>query len=200
MDPRTSTSSLITDKGLSHLKNLSHLRALDLSHTHITDQGLDELKKIHQTMSQLKTLDLSFTKITDSGLVFLKYFNLKNLNLESTDITDLGLKVINDFKSGLHKLNLNQVCVTDEGLKKFKKNNPHLELSFLREYHIHPSNHFFMLDVTLDQVSPESLKRLSSVPFQLKLKIVQANDSDLSNLICDFLISKPSSFNFSVIF
>jgi serine/threonine protein kinase/Leucine-rich repeat (LRR) protein len=58
------TQTAITDKGLSHLKNLSELRQLDLSETKITDAGLPHL----QNLKALQTLDVRKTKVTPAGI------------------------------------------------------------------------------------------------------------------------------------
>lgn len=66
--PRLTTlqlkSSKITDAGLAHLKNLSHLRVVALENAAVTDAGLMHL----QTLTELQELSLKGTKVTEAGL------------------------------------------------------------------------------------------------------------------------------------
>jgi len=55
----------ITDEGLVHLKNLRHLRLLDLRHNkEITDEGLKHLENLHE----MEQLVLFGTKVTPAGV------------------------------------------------------------------------------------------------------------------------------------
>jgi hypothetical protein len=54
----------ITDDGLVHLKNLRHLRFLDLRHNEITDEGLQHLENMHE----MELLILIGTKVTPAGV------------------------------------------------------------------------------------------------------------------------------------
>lgn len=54
----------ITDRGLTHLKNLSYLQVLDLRRNEITDAGLVHL----ENLQALKELYLINTKVTPSGV------------------------------------------------------------------------------------------------------------------------------------
>src|SRR5438046_704437 len=57
----------ITDEGLSHLKPLTDLRELDLSHTDITSAGLLHVR----ALTKLTALNLSFNTVRDDGLAHL---------------------------------------------------------------------------------------------------------------------------------
>ena len=112
----------ITDEELSHLKVLTDLKELDLSHTDITNAGLRHVRGL----TQLTKLDLSFNKVHDDGLAHLKDMaKLKWLDLErgckepKTFISDSGLKHLKGL-SALEHLNLSWNEVTDGGLEHLK--------------------------------------------------------------------------------
>jgi len=112
----------VTDEGLSHVKGLTGLRELDLSHTDITNDGLHHLR----ALSDLTTLNLSFSKVTDAGLANLKGLSkLKWLDLEAGCkdvehyISDAGLEHLKGLKN-LEYLNLEWNKVTDAGLAHLK--------------------------------------------------------------------------------
>jgi hypothetical protein len=59
----------ITDEGLVHLKDLHHLRFLDLRHNkEITDEGLKHLENLHE----MELLVLIGTKVTPAGVAELQ--------------------------------------------------------------------------------------------------------------------------------
>src|SRR5512138_3612177 len=61
--------SWVTDGDLARLASIATIRRLDLSYTHITDNGLEHLKGLPGVVD----LDLGFAEfITDEGLVHLK--------------------------------------------------------------------------------------------------------------------------------
>jgi len=61
--------SKVTDAGLEHLKGLTRLQTLALSECmKVTDAGLERLKGL----TQLQTLVLTRTQVTDAGLEHLK--------------------------------------------------------------------------------------------------------------------------------
>ncbi len=109
-----------TDTGLVHLKGLTKLNGLDLSHTPITDAGLVHLKGL----TNLNKLYLHLTPITDAGLVHLKRLTkLQSLDLSYTRITDAGLEHLKGL-TNLEQLNLRDTQVTDEGVKKLQEALP----------------------------------------------------------------------------
>src|SRR5262245_12750809 len=102
----------ITDAGLKPLKELNHLRSLELCATQVTDEGIKELKGL----KRLQRLDLSGTKITDAGLKELKELkSLQGLDLGYTQVTDAGLKQLKALNN-LQNLDLNGTKITDAGL------------------------------------------------------------------------------------
>ena len=77
------------DDEASHLKVLTELTRLNLSHTEITDAGLGHL----EGLTSLTWLDLRDTQITDAGLKHLEGLtNLTTLDLRLTQVTPEGVK------------------------------------------------------------------------------------------------------------
>ncbi|OWK36957.1 Alanyl-tRNA synthetase [Fimbriiglobus ruber] len=130
--------SKVTSAGLKELKDLSHLKRLDLSfvaldkkwlaelagfkqitslsvaHTNIGEFGLKELARL----TQLTELDLTDTRITDEDIKDLKpSSNLTTLVLTNTGISDDGMKVLKAFRK-LTALDLTDTFVSDLGLKE----------------------------------------------------------------------------------
>ncbi|MBN2292265.1 MAG: hypothetical protein JXM70_07565 [Pirellulales bacterium] len=82
--------SRITDDGLAHLKDSSHLISLELKDVPISDDGLRQLIPLH-----LRLLTLSGVQVTGPGLAQLgKMDDLKVLllNLDDTQITDADIE------------------------------------------------------------------------------------------------------------
>jgi len=71
--------NLITDQSVGHLKGLSKLQNLNISHCQLTDRGVEHLKGL----IQLQHLDLSgCVWITDKGVEHLKgLIQLQDVNL-----------------------------------------------------------------------------------------------------------------------
>lgn len=106
----------ITNAGLIHLKGLTNLKLLTLTHTSITDAGLVHLKGL----TNLEKLILTNTWITYAGLVHLKGLtNLKLLGLPSTKITNAGLVHLKGL-TNLNALGLSYTKITDAGLVHLK--------------------------------------------------------------------------------
>lgn len=107
----------ISDEGLQHLavgpKNLGELF---LEQTDVTDAGFSQLKEL----SGLTLLSLSGTQITDEALAMLptNHPKIRDLKLiDCSQITDAGMKSIAELR-GLQNLFLaNCTQITDEGLK-----------------------------------------------------------------------------------
>jgi Leucine-rich repeat (LRR) protein len=115
----------ITDGGLEHLKGLTKLQELYLTHTQITDAGLADL----QELTKLETLWLDNTQVTDVGLVHLKRFTkLESLSLDNTQITDAGLIHLKGLTS-LLGLGLRDTQVTDAAVAELQKALPNCEIT-----------------------------------------------------------------------
>ncbi len=114
-----------TDAGLVHLKGLTKLNGLDLSHNQITDAGLVHLKGL----TNLNKLYLHLTPITDAGLVHLQGLTkLQSLDISYTRITDAGLEHLKGL-TNLERLNLRDTQVTDEGVKNLRQALPNCKIS-----------------------------------------------------------------------
>ena len=112
----------VTDEGLAHLKVLTDLQELDLSHTTTTNAGLQHIGGL----TQLTKLNLSFVPVSDGGLVLLKGLaKLKWIDLERSCkdpdhfIGDAGLKHLTGLTE-LEYLNLDWNKITDAGLQQLK--------------------------------------------------------------------------------
>jgi internalin A len=105
----------VGDTDLRRLSELPDLNYLDLSLTHITDQGMQELK----SLPGITELSLYFTEyVTDEGLSAIKdWKKLKRLNLHGTKIGDTALEHISGI-TPLETLNVGSTLMTDVGLER----------------------------------------------------------------------------------
>ncbi|MCU1330496.1 MAG: inlA 3, partial [Bryobacterales bacterium] len=105
----------VEDTDLRHLTELPDLQTLDLSLTHITDQGMLEIK----SLPGITDLSLYFAEyVTDEGLSAIKdWKKLRRLNLRGTKIGDTALEHISGIKA-LESLNVSSTLMTDVGLER----------------------------------------------------------------------------------
>jgi internalin A len=105
----------VADADLRNLNELPDLTTLDLSLTHITDQGMQEIKDL----KGITDLNLYFTEyVTDEGIAAIKSWkNLKALNLHGTKVGDVGLEHIAGIVT-LESLNVGSTLMTDVGLER----------------------------------------------------------------------------------
>jgi internalin A len=105
----------VGDADLRRLSELPDLNTLDLSLTHITDQGMSEIKGL----SGIVDLNLYFAEyVTDEGIAAIKdWKKLKRLNLHGTKISDNGLEHIAGI-TALESLNVGNTLMTDVGLER----------------------------------------------------------------------------------
>ncbi len=105
----------VADADLRHLSQYSDLSVLDLSLTHITDQGMQEIKNLRG----ITDFNLYFAEyITDEGVAAIKdWKNLKRLNLHGTKAGDTALEHIAGITS-LESLNVGSTLMTDVGLER----------------------------------------------------------------------------------
>jgi hypothetical protein len=79
----------LTDDTFKNLKGLKRLADLDLSKSSITDDQMDQLNDV---ANLLVRLDLSHTAVTDAGIEKLtRTYVLFNLNLAGTKVTPAGV-------------------------------------------------------------------------------------------------------------
>jgi internalin A len=105
----------VGDTDLRRLNELPDLTYLDLSLTHITDQGMSEIKNL----PNINELSLYFAEyVTDEGISAIKdWKKLKRLNLHGTKTGDTGLEHISGI-SALESLNVGSTLMTDVGLER----------------------------------------------------------------------------------
>ena len=108
-------STWVTDSDLRKLLALPDLSYLNLSLTHITDQGMQEIKGLKGIVD----LDLYFAEyVTDEGVAAIKdWKKLKRLNLHGTKASDTSLDHVSGI-STLESLNVGSVMLTDVGLER----------------------------------------------------------------------------------
>lgn len=105
-------AELITDEGISALKNWKHLARLNIEGTKITDSALEQLS----TLTSLQALNIGSVQVTDAGLEALTSLtNLKELTLGGDKLTDAGLQPLRQLP-GLTFLDLGGVQRTDSGM------------------------------------------------------------------------------------
>ncbi len=113
----------ITDAGLEHVAKLTGLQVLWLDGTSITDAGLAHVAKL---TTSLQELGLSGTSITDAGLAHVsRLTSLRWLRLNGTSITDAGLEHVANL-TRLQELRLEGTSITDAGVAALKKELPRL--------------------------------------------------------------------------
>ena len=105
----------VTDTDLRRLNRYSALSVLDLSLTHITDGGMQEIKNLRG----ITELDLYFAEyVTDEGVAAIKdWKRLKRLNLHGTKAGDTALEHIAGLTL-LESLDVGSTLMTDVGLER----------------------------------------------------------------------------------
>jgi len=105
----------VEDSDLRHLNDLPDLSVLDLSLTHITDQGMLEIKGLRN----ITDLNLYYTEyVTDEGIAAIKdWKKLTHLNLHGTKASDNALEHIAGITT-LESLNIGSILMTDVGLER----------------------------------------------------------------------------------
>jgi hypothetical protein len=105
----------VSDTDLHRLTQYPDLSSLDLSLTHITDEGMQEIK----TLSGITDFSLYFAQyVTDEGVAAIKdWKKLKRLNLQGTKAGDSALEHIAGLTQ-LESLNVGSTLMTDVGLER----------------------------------------------------------------------------------
>jgi internalin A len=105
----------VEDTDLRRLKQFTDLRVLDLSLTHITDGGMQEIKNLRG----ITDFNLYFAEyVTDEGVAAVKdWKQLKRLNLHGTKAGDTALEHISGITS-LESLDVGSTLMTDVGLER----------------------------------------------------------------------------------
>jgi Leucine-rich repeat (LRR) protein len=105
----------VTDNDLRRLTHYADLNELDLSLTHITDGGLQEIKNL----KGITDFSLYFAEyVTDEGVASIKdWKRLKRLNLHGTKASDTALEHIAGINT-LESLDVGSTLMTDVGLER----------------------------------------------------------------------------------
>ena len=116
-------AEMITDEGVSALKNWKHLTRLNLEGTKITDSSLQQLS----ALLSLEALNIGSVQVTDAGLGALTSLtNLKELTLGGDKLTDAGLQPLRELP-GLTVLALGGAQRQDSGLWSVSFTQPGLD-------------------------------------------------------------------------
>ncbi|MCA9173973.1 MAG: hypothetical protein KDB14_05745 [Planctomycetales bacterium] len=125
--------SEITAAGLRKLSELRHLRLLDLSDKHLTDDCAETLREMGMlffndtattekdvarpgSVDDVVSLTLHGCPLTDAGIQqFAEFKNVVYLDLRSTKVTSAGIAAVSDMK--LQWLHLEHSALTDDGLQ-----------------------------------------------------------------------------------
>ena len=107
--------SWVTDTDLRRLAQYPGLTSIDLSLTHITDEGMSELKNLRNVTD----LNLYYAEyVTDQGVAAIKdWKKLKHLNLHGTKSSDTALEHLAGITS-LESLDVGSTLMTDVGLER----------------------------------------------------------------------------------
>ncbi|MDA1053773.1 MAG: hypothetical protein O3C40_25270 [Planctomycetota bacterium] len=113
----------LVDADLAIFKGVDGIRWLNLSHTHITGDGLRFVSE-----STLERLDLAECPLTSNGFAQLHRFaNLRALNLSSTPLTNSSCSDLVYALPQLEELYLNNCAIDDDVVPAFAKLN-HLKI------------------------------------------------------------------------
>ncbi len=113
----------VTDEGLRFLRNLD-LVSLDLDQTLISDKGVAHLKGL----KRLQDLDLTDTVITDEALAHLSTcLNLNKLTLRKTSLTDASLKSLLQLRN-LRELDIRETQISAQSVSQLKQAFPKLRV------------------------------------------------------------------------
>jgi len=107
----------LNDEGMASIAGMKHLTKFYARDTLITDEGLRNLAGL----KELTELDLYGTRITDEGLHQLSgLVRLTKLNILGASVTDAGLDSLAALKN-LRELNLYRTGITNAGLEKLRR-------------------------------------------------------------------------------
>ena len=119
--------SFVSDSDLDRIAALDSLEKLDLSHTRVTDLGLQRLKNLRN----VRELNLFYAElVTDEGLAAVKTWpRIERLDFRGTKVTDNTLALLAG-KDSIRALDIGFAEVTDSGLQHLPKLAGLRELAF----------------------------------------------------------------------
>lgn len=117
------TDTVTTDLEVSNVARVPGLRDLNLRGTHVTDQGIAELRS-----TQLEGLNVSGTTVSDYSLAALPK-TLRNLDLSRTSISDAAVDSLGSLQ-GLQKLNVAGTGITSDGVSRLRALLPTTEITY----------------------------------------------------------------------
>jgi len=105
----------VSDADMAQVAQLRHLRKLDLSHTRITDSGLEHLKPLENVTD----LDCYYAEyLTEEGVAHLRNWkHLERLNLRGTKVTSKVFESLAKLTS-LRSLDIGFTQIEDEGFEQ----------------------------------------------------------------------------------
>ena len=120
-------ASFVSDADLERVAALTQLEKLDLSHTRVTDLGLQRLKGLRN----VRELNLFYAElVTDEGLAAVKTWpRIERLNFRGTKVTDNTLALLAG-KDSIVALDIGFAEVTDSGLRHLPRFKGLRELAF----------------------------------------------------------------------
>lgn len=120
------TESKISDQGLKLLCDIQTLESLVVSYTNVSDFGLDCLNQL----IDLRELDLSLTMITDQGLAKIGALKtLEELRLAATAISDEGLEHLLALEK-LNYLDVSETAVSEAAIELLESSLPDCQIGF----------------------------------------------------------------------
>jgi len=157
-------SPTLSDRGITHLGELTNLEYLHLYDGQLTDKAMESIGRL----AQLKSLDVRGTRISSDGVAYLRDLReLQALRLsQNPDVDDRALEYIAQLPELTH-LSISASSVNGDGLN-FLSQMPRLEVLVLQGSSIDGSG--------LDQLAnAESLRRLD-------LSFTSVGDDDIDKL------------------
>lgn len=139
----------VTNQGIKHISSLIHLRVLNVSFTHFTDDGMHHINNLDNlgtlvavccairgaslgclsNLKHLQNLNLNYNPITDAQLKNFRSLRfLKDLNLSTCrGFTDAGLSDLSGL-TWLKDLDVCETSITDQGAEWLKSALPNVKI------------------------------------------------------------------------
>lgn len=167
------SGSQITDRSMSRLPAQKSLHFLALDGTHISDEGIANLR----ALPDLLELHVDRTGLTDRGMKYIgEMKSLKNLSVRGNHISDSGIAAISGLE--LRSLFFSGTGVTDEALKTVGAMKQMQRLTFGMCPRITGQGIKFLealpglqyIDASYNSLSPEGMAALGRLPHLIVLE------------------------------